>query len=187
MISPASLQTSVPDPIENPTSAAFKAGASFVPSPVIPTQRPISCASLTILSFVFGVALAITLIYGSFSFASSSDKASKSIADIAISESLVISPASLAIALAVSMTSPVTIITCTPASCIFATASGTSGRTSSRIATKETRTKSSGNPSSGNTDLLYPVAITLIAFVAYDLTISFNFSFSIGLIPSVVS
>ena len=111
IMSPASLHTSVPDPIEKPTSAAFKAGASFVPSPVIPTQSPSSCANRTILSFVLGVALAITLICGNFSFASSSDNASKSIADIAISVSSLISPASFAIAFAVSMTSPVTIIT----------------------------------------------------------------------------
>ena len=61
-MSPASLHTSVPDHIENPTSAAFNAGASFVPSPVIPKQSPSSCASLKIRSFVLGVALAITLI-----------------------------------------------------------------------------------------------------------------------------
>ena len=36
IISLASLATSVPEPIEKPTSAFFKAGASFMPSPVMP-------------------------------------------------------------------------------------------------------------------------------------------------------
>ena len=35
----ASLATSVPDPIAKPTSAALSAGASFAPSPVIPTTK----------------------------------------------------------------------------------------------------------------------------------------------------
>ncbi|KAK5633688.1 hypothetical protein RRF57_009401 [Xylaria bambusicola] len=40
-ISEASLATSVPQtPIEKPTSAVFKAGASFVPSPVTATVSP---------------------------------------------------------------------------------------------------------------------------------------------------
>lgn len=42
MIPAASLATSVPAiPIANPISAFFKAGASFVPSPVIATTFPI--------------------------------------------------------------------------------------------------------------------------------------------------
>ena len=40
IISLASLDTSVPLHMENPTSAFFSAGASFTPSPVIPTTRP---------------------------------------------------------------------------------------------------------------------------------------------------
>ena len=35
----ASLQTSEPDPIAKPTSAFFRAGASFTPSPVIPVTK----------------------------------------------------------------------------------------------------------------------------------------------------
>jgi len=41
IISDALIATSVPvRPIENPTSASFKAGASFVPSPVTATTSP---------------------------------------------------------------------------------------------------------------------------------------------------
>ena len=36
IISLAYLASSVPEPIEKPTSAFFKAGASFMPSPVMP-------------------------------------------------------------------------------------------------------------------------------------------------------
>ena len=40
VMSLASLATAVPSPIESPTSAAFSAGASFVPSPVTATTSP---------------------------------------------------------------------------------------------------------------------------------------------------
>jgi hypothetical protein len=48
MIEAAYLATSVPAiPIANPTSAFFKAGASFVPSPVTATTFPLSFKPVT--------------------------------------------------------------------------------------------------------------------------------------------
>mmetsp|Transcript_62663 Transcript_62663/g.103354 ORF Transcript_62663/g.103354 Transcript_62663/m.103354 type:complete len:215 (+) Transcript_62663:2008-2652(+) len=44
-ISEADLATSVPVCMENPTSAIFNAGPSFVPSPVTATTMPASCSS----------------------------------------------------------------------------------------------------------------------------------------------
>ena len=41
VISLASFATEVPDPIESPTCAWFRAGASFVPSPVTATTSPL--------------------------------------------------------------------------------------------------------------------------------------------------
>lgn len=44
IMSPASLQTSVPDfPMAIPMSAHFSAMASLVPSPVMATIRPVAC------------------------------------------------------------------------------------------------------------------------------------------------
>ena len=40
IMSLVSFETSVPLPIAKPTSARFKAGASFIPSPVIPVTKP---------------------------------------------------------------------------------------------------------------------------------------------------
>ena len=77
-ISDASFATSEPPCIPKPTSALFKAGLSFTPSPVIATDFPISCANVTSLSFVFGEHLEITLNRGIILFTSSSDIASNS-------------------------------------------------------------------------------------------------------------
>ena len=57
----APLATSVPViPIAQPISAAFKAGESFTPSPVIATTCPFSCHALTILTLCSGATLAYT-------------------------------------------------------------------------------------------------------------------------------
>jgi hypothetical protein len=39
-----------------PTSAAARAGASFVPSPIMATILPLACSFLTISNFVSGLA-----------------------------------------------------------------------------------------------------------------------------------
>jgi len=51
MIYPASLATADPDPMAIPTLAAFKAGASLTPSPVMATTWPILFNSLTMSCF----------------------------------------------------------------------------------------------------------------------------------------
>ena len=55
---PASLAACVPVFIATPTSACASAGASFVPSPVIATRRPLPCSSLISCIFASGVASA---------------------------------------------------------------------------------------------------------------------------------
>ena len=67
-ISLASFATSVPLPIEKPTSACFRAGASFTPSPVIPTTKPSSSDSFTNLVLSCGRLLATILSLGKISF-----------------------------------------------------------------------------------------------------------------------
>ena len=149
-IEPASLATSVPDPIANPTSALFKAGASFTPSPVIPHTRFSSCASLTILDLSVGNALAITLKLGIIALTSSSLILFNSSEVKAISLPDFKSPASFDIATAVSFLSPVIITTWTPAFWTSSIAFLASGLTSSLIPTKPMITKSSGKVSSIN-------------------------------------
>ena len=113
-ISPASLATSVPLPIAKPTSAFLRAGASLMPSPVMPATSPIDWASCTSRLLSDGRARATTRSFGSSAFTSSSL--------IAASSALVItaplcrpfslsSPASRAMAAAVSLLSPVIITT----------------------------------------------------------------------------
>jgi len=51
IIYPASFATAEPLPIAIPTFAAFNAGASFTPSPVIATTFPNLLSSLTISYF----------------------------------------------------------------------------------------------------------------------------------------
>jgi len=72
MISPAAFATSVPEFIANPTSALANAGESLVPSPVIATDIPVSCAKVTNRSFVLGAHRAITFSLGRISLILSS-------------------------------------------------------------------------------------------------------------------
>ena len=55
---PASFAAWVPVFIATPTSAWASAGASFVPSPVMATRRPLACSSLISCIFASGVASA---------------------------------------------------------------------------------------------------------------------------------
>lgn len=61
IIAAAYLATSVPEiPIANPTSAFFKAGASFVPSPVTATTSPLYLRPVTRAYLSSGLDLANT-------------------------------------------------------------------------------------------------------------------------------
>ena len=114
-ISLASFETSVPViPIATPTSAFFIAGASFIPSPVTATTFPILFIVLTTRIFIVGVLLAITDILSILFLSSSSFIASISLASkIKLFSFNIFS--SLAIALAVTILSPVSIFILIPA------------------------------------------------------------------------
>ena len=126
-------------PIAIPTSAFLRAGASFMPSPVTATTLPNSLSNLTTRIFTVGVLRAITQISGSFSLSCASVISSISLASRAILPA-VISPSSSAMATAVMILSPVRIFTPTPALWQDLTASETSARSGSEIATKPSKT-----------------------------------------------
>jgi len=72
-MSAASRATSVPArPIAMPMSAAFSAGASLTPSPVIATTSPLLCSARTIASFCSGATRAYTLVCAAVSRSSPS-------------------------------------------------------------------------------------------------------------------
>ena len=79
VMSEASFATAVPSPIESPASAAFKAGASFVPSPVTATTKSLAFKSLTKRSLSDGRALAMIFMSRTLSRSSSSESAAKSV------------------------------------------------------------------------------------------------------------
>ncbi len=164
-ISLASFATSVPPPIAKPTSAFLSAGESFTPSPVIPATRSSSWARRTRRLLSLGSALAITRIFGSIFLISSSDSLASSSEVSTTSLSFSSRPASLAIATAVSLRSPVIMTTCTPAPFTSAIAVTDSGRTSSRIPTTPTRVQLllSGRASSPRESSLVAIASTRIA------------------------
>ena len=109
-ISLASLATSVPDPMANPTSAFLSAGASLTPSPVIPTTRFRDWASLTRRLLSWGSERAIILRFGKIFLTSASVFLCNSSLVIIKSSLFFNKPISLPIFLAVSMLSPVSII-----------------------------------------------------------------------------
>ena len=137
-MSAAAAAASAPPPIANPTSARFRAGASFTPSPVIPTTILSRCASRTRRLLSDGIALATTHSRGSIFITSLSVICASSVELITFLP-LVKSPASSAIAAAVSARSPVIITTCIPARVTSAIAARASERTSSRIAAMDIR------------------------------------------------
>ena len=148
-MSPASLATSVPEPMAKPTSAFFRAGESFTPSPVMPTTRFSSWAMRTRRLLSVGRARATTRRLGSMAFSSSSLLLAISAEVMATSEGSRSSPASRAMATAVSLRSPVTMTTWMPASWTSLMAGMTSLRTLSRMDSTHTRVRSlpSGSPS----------------------------------------
>mmetsp|Transcript_26233 Transcript_26233/g.66722 ORF Transcript_26233/g.66722 Transcript_26233/m.66722 type:complete len:297 (+) Transcript_26233:1535-2425(+) len=126
--SDASFATSVPlIPMLIPTSASFKAGASFVPSPVTATTSPRKRRRRTRISLSVGVERASTWSLGSTLSFSSSLSTRNSGPVMATPPSVKI-PHSRAMLFAVRMLSPVTILTMIPACLHLSTASGTSGR-----------------------------------------------------------
>ena len=147
VISPASLATSVPLPMAKPTSAFFSAGESLTPSPVIPTTSSSSCASLTRRLLSVGKALETTRRCGRMAFISSSLFSAISADVSATSSGSASSPASFAMAHAVSFRSPVTMTTWIPARCTSRMASLASIRTLSRILMMHTRVKSPSSES----------------------------------------
>ena len=177
-ISPASRAASVPLPIANPTSARRSAGESLTPSPVMPTTRFIFCESRTIRDLSVGSARAMTRSCGSTRCTSSSRIWARSLLVRTKSPSARKSPASRAIATAVSRRSPVTMTTCTPAACTSVIAARASGRTSSRIAAKPIRTTSALISFFRKGCSEYPNASTRIARVAYSFIFAFSFAAS---------
>lgn len=136
VISEASLATAVPSPIDRPTSATFRAGASFVPSPVAATTSPRFWRSRTNRSLSFGRARDRIFTSSTRLINSSSVIAANS---VPVSMFLSVSfsfqrPICLPISFAVPDVSPVTILTCMPALTQSLIAAGTSSRTGSEIA-----------------------------------------------------
>ena len=133
--SAAFLATSVPSfPIAIPTSAAFRDGASLIPSPVIATVFPFFFRASTILTLCSGETLANTRMPSTFLRNSSSGIASISppVMHSLLSPAI---PSSPAIARAVSTWSPVIITVSTCALQKLFTASAASGLGGSIIPT----------------------------------------------------
>ena len=136
VMSLASLATEVPVPIDRPTCAWFRAGASLVPSPVTATTAPFFCSSCTRRCLSIGRARLITFRSSTRSRASSSLNAANSVPVMRFRSVSVgcQRPICRAISVAVPGVSPVTIFTLMPADWHFFTASGTSGRIGSLMA-----------------------------------------------------
>mmetsp|Transcript_18681 Transcript_18681/g.30696 ORF Transcript_18681/g.30696 Transcript_18681/m.30696 type:complete len:341 (+) Transcript_18681:1074-2096(+) len=141
-ISDASLATSVPEMfIASPTSASFKAGASFVPSPVTATTSPRTRSLLTSVCLSVGEARARTCSRGSRASSCWSVSFRNSAPSMATPSVYI--PHSEPIRLAVFILSPVTILTKIPARLHSATAAGTSLRRGSVMPTNPIRMRSS--------------------------------------------
>ena len=65
-ISADSIAISCPAPIAIPTSAVVRAGASFIPSPIMATFLPCSCNSLIIVALSSGISCDLTCEMPSF-------------------------------------------------------------------------------------------------------------------------
>ena len=109
-MSPACFATSVPLPIAKPTSARLSAGASFMPSPVMPHTSPALWDTLASLLLSAGRARETTFSRGSNFASSLSDRSAISLL-VSVTASGVSIPQESATALAVSALSPVTIQT----------------------------------------------------------------------------
>ena len=117
VISLASLATAVPSPIDSPTCALLRAGASLVPSPVTATTSPNSWSRRTRRSLSIGRARARIFSRDTRSSSSSSEREANWL-PVRISSSedpSSQSPICRAISLAVPEVSPVMILTVIPA------------------------------------------------------------------------
>ena len=135
VMSLASFATAVPSPIDSPTWARLRAGASFVPSPVTATISPLCWSRRTRRSLSIGRARARIFSRDTRSSSSSSEREANWL-PVRISsseESSSQSPICRAISLAVPEVSPVMILTVIPALWQRSMASGTSRRTGSMI------------------------------------------------------
>ena len=147
VISAALLATSVPViPIAQPISAAFKAGASFTPSPVMDTTLPFFCHAFTMRILFSGETRAYTAICSTCSSSSSSLILSSSAPVIALSPSCNM-PSWAAMADAVTTWSPVIITGFIPACLHTATASLTSSLGGSIMPTSPRKVKPLSTPS----------------------------------------
>ena len=137
VMSLASLATAVPSPIDSPTWAALRAGASLVPSPVTATTWSSFCSASTSRFLSMGRARAMIFRSITRRASSSSERAANSgPVMISLSPSCGVQrPIWRPISLAVPGVSPVTILIKMPAFIHFSTAAGTSALTGSLIAT----------------------------------------------------
>ena len=185
VMSLASFATDVPSPIDSPTCAALRAGASFVPSPVTATTSPCCCSSPTSLDLSVGRARDIIFMRRAASAASLSSRAAKSgpvIMLLSLSVLSFHSPICRPISFAVPGVSPVTILILIPASMLSFTAAGTSARTGSEIATMPINVRLSALSESPSTALPSPTSWyanprVRIAFCWYPSRASRNCSF----------
>mmetsp|Transcript_20664 Transcript_20664/g.58841 ORF Transcript_20664/g.58841 Transcript_20664/m.58841 type:complete len:268 (+) Transcript_20664:73-876(+) len=139
IISDASRATSVPSlPMATPMLAAFKAGASFTPSPVILATSPSAWRAFTIWILFCGEARAKTLYFWVARRSSASERASSSGPVMASGYLASTSPSWLPMARAVSLWSPVIMATRTPALWAMEMASTHSGRGGSMMAQSPT-------------------------------------------------
>ena len=137
VISDASFATLVPSPIDRPTWAARRAGASFVPSPVTATTWFFFCKVSTRRFLSIGRAREIIFKSRMRSWRSASDNAANSGPVMMLRSVSSVSfqrPIWRAISFAVPDVSPVTIFTLIPASTHSLTAEGTSSLTGSAMA-----------------------------------------------------
>ena len=139
-ISATFLVTSVPvTPMPTPMSAAFTAGASFTPSPVMAVTQPRCCQARTMRALCWGCTRAYTENSGALRRSSSSLMAS-SAAPVTTCPALLTSPSVRPMAAAVSGWSPVIITVRMPADRQARTAPGTWGRTGSSMPTSPRNT-----------------------------------------------
>mmetsp|Transcript_15428 Transcript_15428/g.38872 ORF Transcript_15428/g.38872 Transcript_15428/m.38872 type:complete len:220 (-) Transcript_15428:1772-2431(-) len=205
MISEAFFATSVPErPIDRPTSAAFRAGPSFVPSPVTPTTSPTpsrdkahsalypgksksfsvakslpGCCSShsssvsgrrpplsrwTRVCLSSGLERARTCSFGRMASSFAGVNFLNSSPVIAMPPSVKI-PACLAIALAVSMLSPVTMRTKIPALWHTAMASTTSSRSGSAIPTSASKHISFSSFSSHTSTVIVEMSFVIFSIL----------------------
>ncbi len=144
IMSAVSLVTSVPAiPMAIPTSASFRAGASFAPSPVMATMCPCLLRASTILYLCSGETRAKTATSSITSARASSSISSRSEPARVFDPSEAI-PISFAIASAVTLWSPVAIITLIPALWQRAMEVLASGLGGSIIPEKPAKTRSFG-------------------------------------------